>query len=260
MRRTLVLTSVAMMLVLGRAHAFTLRNAPALEPRSQAAMSSPFQDENLVSGGSKSTAKAVFYSLLVPGLGQRYLGETGQSRLFFSVEAAIWTSFTVFRVQGHLRENEYEEYAQAFARVTSTGHSDDYYRLLTQYDSFQEYEDEIKSEGRAVLYPDVDAATLERYFIDHRVADYEPWVWQSAANRRAYQDRRSASKRAYRRGLYAVATALANRAASAFFAYRSARRPELVGETHTGFYIEFGTPGHRVQNDVQTGLSFVRDF
>ncbi len=210
---------------------------------------------------TKSTSKAVMYSLLLPGLGQWYLGEKTPAKVFFAIDIAIWTSFIVFNVQSELREDEYQQYARTFAGVTSLDHSDEYYSILTEYDSFRNYEDEIKSEGRFALYPDIDVATLDQYFIENRVSDYETWVWWSADHRRAYQDRRSASKRADRRALYTFAAAMANRVASAFFAYRSGMRPQEEEDAQqTGFSIELGAPQRHASEGFQPGISLIRNF
>ena len=210
---------------------------------------------------TRSTSKAVMYSLLLPGLGQWYLGEKTSAKVFFAIDIAIWTSFIVFNVQADLREDEYQEYARTFAGVTQLNHSDDYYGILTEHDSFRDYEDEIKSDGRFALYPDVDVAALDQYFLENRVSDYESWVWWSADHRRAYQDRRSASKRADRRAVYALAAAVANRVASAFFAYRSGRLSQTEENAQqTGFSIELGAPQRHASEGFQPGISLIRNF
>lgn len=210
--------------------------------------------------GHKSTGRAALYSLILPGWGHYYLGEKKTAVTFFAIEAAVWASFITFQVQGDLRQDGYEEFARTFAGVTATGHSDDYYSILTRYNSFQEYEDELKREGRFVLYPDADAAALERYFIENRIGDYEPWVWQSVEIRRAYQDQRSASKRAYRRGLYAGAAALANRAAAVFFSIRSGWAQSHADPPQNGMRIEFGAPGRPAPDELATGISVIKRF
>lgn len=217
-------------------------------------------DTEAVTFEKKSTSKAVLYSLLLPGLGQSYLGDTHQAKIFYGIEAVILTSFVVFVVQEDLREEEYQEYARAFAGVTSD-HSDDFYGILTSYDSSGDYEDEVKSEGRLALYPNVDTADLNEYFVRERVADYEAWIWESADHRRAYQDRRAASKSAERNAMYAVAAAVANRVASALFAYRSGVRANREGSTQTSaFSIEWETGGRPGTEGLRTGLSLIRNF
>lgn len=209
----------------------------------------------------KSTSKAVLYSLLIPGLGQSYLGEKTAAKVFFILDAAIWASFIAFTVQGDLREESYQEYAQTFAGITTTNHSDDFYSLLTQYDTSELYENDIKDEGRFLYYPDNSNELLYQYFVDNRVADYEMWLWQSVDNRRAYQDMRSASKRADRRATYSLAAAIANRVAAAFFAYRSGvTQNRERSEQQSSFSIELGVPQTEAPSGFQPGLSLIRSF
>jgi hypothetical protein len=259
-----VLTS----LVAGRSEAFDFSAAtldhPDLTGIARVTDPTPLADDWLDNGTAdfekKSTSKAVLYSLLIPGLGQSYLGETQQAKIFYVVEAAIVTSFVVFLVQENLREDEYIQYAQTFAGLQSSDHSDDFYGILTEHDTSKDYEDEIKSEGRLELYPYIDTATLDSYFMRERVSDYEPWTWRSADHRRAYQDRRAASKTAERRALYAVAAAVVNRVASAFFAYRSSVRSNSERSTPANpFSIDWDAGGFG-NNGFQAGVSLVRTF
>lgn len=218
-------------------------------------------DDVEAASGEKSVGKAVLYSLLLPGTGHYYVDDRGLGNWLLAIDGAIWTSCVVFLIQGYQREQNYQEYAQVFAGVTRDDHSDDYYRVLTEYNSFRQYEDEIKNEGRRELFPDVDTASLDAYFVENRVGDYEPWVWQSAYNRRVYQDRRSASKRAYRRALYSVALALANRAAASFLAVKSTREyNRRVRGEETGFRLELETPAYYPARGLSARLALVRRF
>ncbi|MEJ2719590.1 MAG: hypothetical protein P8181_00435 [bacterium] len=206
----------------------------------------------------KSGKRAFVYSLLLPGLGQWYAGDKAQARLFFAVEGTIWASFAVFMIQGYIREEDYKEFAQVFAGVSSTDHSDDYYSVIGEYNSWIPYEESVKSEGRFEFYPNTDARTLENYWIENRVSDYEPWVWQSADVRRNFRSQRSASRRSYRRGLYAAAAALLNRAASSFFAIGAAKRANR--QEPIGYRVEVGAPWEGPDSGFRTGLSIVKTF
>ncbi|HXV13260.1 MAG TPA: hypothetical protein VEC56_03550, partial [Candidatus Krumholzibacteria bacterium] len=142
---------------------------------------------------------------------------------FFAVEGVIWASFIAFQVQGGSLEEEYQDLAVIFAGVTRTDHSDEFYATIRDYDSAQEYEASIKNEGQFELYPNIGSEALDQYFTDHRVEDFEPWLWASTDRRLQYSEVRSASKTAYRRADYMLAAAAANRVVSAIFAYAAAR-------------------------------------
>jgi hypothetical protein len=201
------------------------------------------------------------YSLLLPGLGHYYVGDVRGARTFFAVEVVAWTAFVVFEVQGRLREEGYEDYAQVFAGVTGTDHSEDYYSIISDYDSWVDYELDIKTEGRFGLYPGGDAAALEEYFAQNRVSDYEPWEWKSADVRRDFRSLRSASELSYRRAVYALAISLVNRVASGFFAIKAANEAnERLEAKGVGYRLEIGAPVARPSDGLQTGLTFVATF
>jgi hypothetical protein len=272
-RLSLVLAAVLVCFSLpSAAEPFSLRNAPVVSAQGSAGAgealripepSAIFQNQD--GGGAvdarKSKSKAVLYSLLLPGFGHYYVGDRTGARTFFAVEAATWTSFIVFQVQGHRREEGYRDYAQVFAGISGSDHSDAYYSLIAEYNSWVEYEQDVKNEGRFALYPKTDAATLDEYFVENRVSDYEQWNWRSSDVRRDFRSLRSSSKRSYRRALYAVAVAAANRAASAFFVIKATNdaNRRLEGD-RVGYRLEFGPPVAHPGDGFQTGLSIVATF
>jgi hypothetical protein len=208
-----------------------------------------------------SVSKAVWYSLLLPGLGDYYLGRTTRAKAFFIAEAAVWTSFIVFEVQGHLREGGYKDFAVTFGGVTSSDHSDDYYRILSQYNSSREYEEAIKKDGRFELYPNAGYDALQNYYLSQRISDFEPWEWPSDEKRREYRAIRKGSRQAYRRAMYSIAAGVANRIVSSLFAWKSARDLSRDGRSAGGrFHLQFGHPTIDVRDPLRTGFSIVRTF
>ena len=207
---------------------FSLRDAASTPATIDAASAREwnYEDGEATTAAPLSPTKAVLYSLLLPGLGDWKLGNRNRAATFFAVEGVIWVSFVAFEIQGHDLEDEYQNLAVIFAGVTSTGHSDDFYATIRDYDNSDEYAADVKTDGRfAAPYPytDIGSEALEQYFVVYRVADYEPWLWESTDRRLQYSEVRSASKTAYRRADYMIAAAAANRVVSAIFAYAGAR-------------------------------------
>lgn len=200
---------------------FSLRDA-ASTPAAASALANEwnYQDDVATTEAPLSPGKAVLYSLLLPGLGDWKMGNKNRATVFFALEGLIWVSFATFHVQGGDYEDEYQNLAARFAGVTSTDHSDDFYATIRDYDSSDEYEADIKNEGRDY---DTGSEALDQYFLENRVEDYEPWMWASTERRLQYSETRSASKTAYRRADYMIAAAAANRVVSAVFAYAAAR-------------------------------------
>jgi hypothetical protein len=213
--------------------AFSLRDAAGVPAAVEGAQAPSFnyQDADASTGAPLSPTKAVLWSLLLPGLGDWKMGHRDRASVFFGIEGVIWISFAAFEIQGRDLEEQYQSMAVLFAGVTSTDHSDDFYATIRDYENSDEYEADIKNEGRFELlnslgedaFDQIGSAYLDQYFTDNRVADYEPWLWQSTDRRLQYSEYRSASKTAYRRADYMFAAAAANRIVSAIFAYAAAR-------------------------------------
>lgn len=202
--------------------AFSLRDAAGVPLAVEGAQAPSFnyQDADAPAVEPLSPAKAVMWSLLLPGLGDWKMGHRDRASVFFGIEGVIWVSFAAFQIQGNDLEEQYQSMAVRFAGVTSTDHSDDFYATIRDYDSSEEYEADIKNEGRDY---DTGSEALDQYFIENRVDDYQPWLWASHERRLQYSETRSASKTAYRRADYMIAAAAANRVVSAVFAYAAAR-------------------------------------
>lgn len=247
------------------ADTFSLRNVPGVDAGGwgapQTAPPAWLTPEQPEADQPKSKGKAAMYSLLVPGWGHYYAGDKKGARGFFVAEVATWTAFIVFEVQGRLREDGYIDYAQVFAGVGNDDHSDDYWALISEYDSWLDYETAVKTEGRFALYPEGDAATLEEYFVQNRISDFEPWEWSDSDARRDYRGRRSDSKSSYRNALYTVAFGMVNRVASAFFAIKAVNESnEALEGSRVGYHLEIGAPVVRPEDGPQTGLTFVATF
>jgi hypothetical protein len=214
-----------------------------------------------------SVSRAILYSLLLPGLGDWYAGNKSRAKMFFVVDAAIWTTFIVFQVQGHQREDSYQEFAQTFAGVASTGHSDDYYSVIGQYSSSDAYESDFKKESRVDLWPDVGYDALESYYLQNRVSDFEEWQWRSFEDRVDYRDLRSSSKLAYRRSTYFLAAAALNRVVASLFAYQTVRssrsKPGDDGAPETnkgGYRLNITSPAIGSRDGFSAAVSLIRSF
>ena len=60
---------------------------------------------------AKSTKRAFFYSLLVPGAGEYYSGSKIKPIVFFGIEALLWTSYFIYDGKGDGKKDDYREYA-----------------------------------------------------------------------------------------------------------------------------------------------------
>jgi hypothetical protein len=174
------------------------------------------------STGKKSGWKAAGASALLPGLGQKYAGRDTRAAVFFVAEAAIWTLFTVYRVQGEIREDRYIEFAGVNAGAPS-GEDGDYYEHIGFWNSLEQWQDIVRRDART-LFPDDPSAQAE-YFEQNKLYDQsESWAWADDETRTRYRVLRSRSEGAYHNARLALGAALLNRFVSVIDAVALTRK------------------------------------
>jgi hypothetical protein len=163
-------------------------------------------------GGDKdrvNVTKATLFSFLLPGAGQWYAGERNRAGIFLAGEGLAWAAFGYFETVGAAKRNDYEAYALANAGIDPTDKDDDFYRLL----SFYESRDEYNQAGRIIApnrpyYPDVE---------------FWDWQWSSTADLNEYRQLRNQSSEALNRSKFAIGAMVFNRLVSALDAWRTAK-------------------------------------
>jgi len=164
------------------------------------------------------TPKDLLLSLAIPGLGELRTGNRNRAIMHFAAEAAVWTTFIVFRVQGELRKGDYMEYAEVFGGVLNAdGQSHGYYRDLARFrrsdpgpSSYNELE--VRAMARALFPDDIDAR--KRYVEENEIHGARAWNWETEANWMTFGQMRESSEMSYQRSRFTIAAAIANRIAS----------------------------------------------
>ena len=176
----------------------------------QGSASSSSETAPIFGGNLGSRAKHASYSLLLPGWSQLRSGHNYRAAFFLGVEAAIWTSFAVFKVQGSTREDTYQEYATQFAGISSGDRNDDYWRTVGNYRSSEEYNEDRRRDLRIGLDPE-----------GPEYSGTDAWRWQSEARYDEYNDLRRDANSAYDNADFVVVLALVNRLIAFVDAMRS---------------------------------------
>jgi hypothetical protein len=164
-----------------------------------------------VSEDHKDPRKAMLLSLLLPGLGELWLGHKTRASLFFAAEAGIWTTYGVFQVQGAHRRELYKEYAEVFADVPQR-EDDDFYRTIGNFiaaDGPFSANEQIRRQARAI-YPN-DRAAQERYLQENGYFGDDAWEWDSEESFDRFKDMRSRSLASYNNADLTLGLLVANR-------------------------------------------------
>jgi hypothetical protein len=160
--------------------------------------------------GMKSPGRAILYSLLLPGLGEVYVGDSRtRATIFFSAEVGIWSTVLFSRRLGSWKKDDYKQFAIANAGVDPTGKDDMFWDMVGFHNSRDEYNKISRVYTRDnPFYPETP--------------EWD-WQWMSDDLRQEYRDIKNDSKTYYRAANFALAGAALNRVVSMFFAWRSAK-------------------------------------
>jgi hypothetical protein len=209
--------------------------------------------EPKVADGTVNPRKAMLYSLLIPGLGQQVIGREERARVFYGVEAAIWTSFVAFRLQGDGRRDRYIDFAEFNAAVSAEGKDDTYWRTIAQYERSDpgpfSANELVRRQARA-LYPG-DFDRQQQYISENSYVGDDAWDWQNADNLARYRDLRSRSIDSYDRAEFSIAMAIAHRIVSMIDAARLAGSINRAAQANQepGSLAPKGSFGFKLETD-----------
>lgn len=124
----------------------------------------------------KSAGKAFFFSLLLPGSGEFYVGKKGRGALFLGIEIAAWTGLLLNDAYAdNLRQESYT-YAVQHAGISSEGKDRDYWVNIGNYKDIYAYNEQRRRER---LFNELYKENQDNY-----------WNWDSKSNRYNYDSQR----------------------------------------------------------------------
>jgi len=158
-------------------------------------------------------------SLLIPGWGSLHQGHRNVGLAFLVVEAGLWTTVAVSSGQGSKRSDSALETAQLYAGIDLESHDDNFRKLVSNYQSSDEYNRLVVMREAASLYYG-DFASYSAYIDRHSLKGADTWNWSDETQWSSYQDLRRSSERAYQTARFAAAGLIVNRIVAAIVASR----------------------------------------
>lgn len=209
MRLNRILHSIAL-LALGASLAFSqLSLRPAIQTTRPTA---PDQGNMLLGreeqpAEKKSMVLAIAYSLVLPGLGDLYADNFRTGRYFMGADAALWVTYTGFRVRGNWLKEDARSFAAERAGANFDGKGSQFEVDLGNFLSTQDYnEAKLRNREYDLLYdPNSTFA----------------WHWGSEADKALYKDLRIRGDEVLRNSQFVVGFLVLNRVLSAISAARS---------------------------------------
>ncbi len=158
----------------------------------------------------KSVSGAFFLSLVIPGLGEAYVGRTGYTKVFLSIEAVGWGLYAANEIQASSRREDYRNFAAQHAGVIQSGKEDQYWIDIGKYDNIFDFNEQRRRDR------DVNAIYTENS------TNY--WKWDDESNRLSYDGRRINATEIQERRTFIIGGIILNHLVSAINALRVARQ------------------------------------
>lgn len=156
----------------------------------------------------KSVALSAIYSLMLPGMGELYVGDYSVGKYFTIAEVSLWITWTGFQMYGGWIQTDARNYAVQHADVSTAGKNDQYFIDIGNFQSVYAFNQEMLRERNPYQTYDVSSSSF--------------WSWDADANREHYRQLRISSDETYNDSRYVIAAVVINHLASAINAARNA--------------------------------------
>lgn len=153
----------------------------------------------------KNTGLAIIYSLLLPGMGELYAEGYSSGKYFTIAEGTLWGVFAGMNTYANWQRDRYKAYAVTNAGITNNGKNADFYAIIADYNSVNQYN---------------DAQALNREFNKMYNVETHYWSWPSTQQRRTYRGMWSSSEQSFNDIRFVVGALILNRVVSAINAVR----------------------------------------
>lgn len=157
----------------------------------------------------KSAGKAFFYSLLLPGLGEAYVGNTTYTKIFLSLEVVGWGFYLGNYQHVSWLQKDYKNFAKQHAGINKASKDDQYWIDIGKYDNIYEYNEQRRRDRDVLNIYDENS----RYY----------WQWDLNSNRLNYDGRRIHAKDLENDDVYYLGAIVLNHIVSAINALRLAK-------------------------------------
>jgi len=158
----------------------------------------------------KKQTVAVFYSLLLPGMGEWYADDFASGRYSLVAEATLWLTYVSFQQYGTWYQSDARQYASSHAGASQAGKNDQFFVNMGNFDNMYDYNDQkLRERDLADVY---DPA-----------AGYS-WNWDTDADRQHFRAMRVSSDKIFNNSKFVIGAVILNHIISAVNAARLVRQ------------------------------------
>ena len=193
---------------------------------------------------TKSVSKALFLSLFLPGLGERYVGKNKLSKYLIISEITLWSMYIYQRIYGGWIEEDYKLFSTAHAGVNIAGKDKKYFVNIGNFSDIFKYNNKKRLDR-------------DEEFIYDNISDYY-WRWDADENRQKFEDMRIESDKYINRLNYFIAGLFLNHIVSGINAAVSAKNLNKSIKILSNWKLEyrFCMPNDFKEPDMKITLKF----
>jgi TM2 domain-containing membrane protein YozV len=212
MKRVMLLTFLVSVQFIYAQNKFSLLNDLGVLKKSKTKTISMFNNLNYplqAEDNKKSVTLAVVFSLLLPGMGELYVGDYSTGKYLTAAEGGLWLTYTSFELYGTWVKNDARKFAVSNAGVTIAGQNDQFFVDIGNYHDVYQF-NERKLQERQLP---------EKLYDPNSVY---AWSWNNDGARQKYKNLRISSDQAFNSRQYVIGAVIANHVISAVNAARLA--------------------------------------
>ena len=192
----------------------------------------------------KNTGLAILYSLLLPGMGELY-ADAYDSGIYFTVaDGVLWGTYAGMNIYANWQKDRYISYSQSSAGVSTEGKDEDYYAIIGEYSSIDQFNDE---------------KALERNFDEMYNTEKYFWKWNTSNEQKAYKSMWVSSEQTFNDVRFVVGALLLNRVISAINAVRLVSRYNNNLSQEVGWNVSLGLQSNP-DNTSSYNINFSTSF
>jgi TM2 domain-containing membrane protein YozV len=193
----------------------------------------------------KSVTLAVVYSLLVPGMGQTYVGSFRTGKYYLFAEGGLWLTYSGFQIYGNWLHQDAQSYATEHAAANFSGKDDQFEVNIGNFNTMDEYNQQKRNN--------------RQYDLMYTGSQYQ-WDWgRNDANRLQFKSIRIHSASVYDNSRFIIGAVVVNHIISAFMAGRAAAAYNRSLADEQSWHIDALALGN-VGNIHGIELSFTKIF
>lgn len=197
----------------------------------------------------KSKFKAALFSALVPGTGEVYARAKTSGYISLTAEAFLWLGYLGCQQQAEWIEDDFKQFAYIYANTKITNGSEQYYDLIQDFSSSEEYNNNVYIYARYYLNHGWTEDEYNEFLDINLYQGNEAWEWQDSDKQLHFGELRRDRNQFNIISRFTVGAMVINRIVSVIKAVRAAHvhNNDLEASQNISFNFDYNPVSQQVK-------------